>query len=80
MYAASVASFLSSHEQHSVKSMSNQPTVCVCVCARVCHCKTRRVVLTRLWSPQLHLRAPLHVDQGMSTQVQPTLILLVAIG
>ena len=44
--------------------------------ARARHCKTRRVVLTRLWSPQLHLRAPLHGDQGMSTQVQPIAILV----
>ena len=36
------------------------------------HYKKRRDVLTRLWSPQLHLSASLHGDQGMSTQVQPT--------
>jgi len=42
------------------------------------HCKKRKVVWTRLWSPQLHLSASstVHGNQRMCTQVQPTPILL----
>ena len=28
-----------------------------------CHCKMRKVVLTRLWSPQLHLSASLVIKE-----------------
>jgi len=42
------------------------------------HCKKRKVVWTRLWSPQLNLSASstVHGNQRMCTQVQPTPILL----